>query len=112
MNRRIKEIKKEINELKRAIAKVYIRLEEAHKERFLTCELCHKKSKVKNCDGIELNYWDSNTGSPCGGFYSHGYYAWECPKCGCYISHEMDDELYYEIFQSFKNTRVINAKGH
>jgi hypothetical protein len=110
MNKRIKDIKKEIEDLKLSMAKAFIRLEEAHKERFLTCSLCHKRSKVRTCTVIDRRSWDCNTGSPNGGFYSHDYYLWECPKCGCYLSHEISKDLYYETFQSFKNERTIDAR--
>lgn len=102
MNKRIRGIKKHIKELEATIKLVKDDLTKAHAERFLKCNTCLKKSKTKKCFAVEYEYWDDNTGSPCGGFYRHGFFAWACPVCEQYRNNRFeDDNLYYEMYYSF-----------
>jgi hypothetical protein len=111
MNKRIKAAKKHIEELKIMQKLAFNELTEAHMERFLQCGQCQSKSKVINCVGVDYHYWDDNTGSPCGGYYLHGYYAWECPKCKNERRNVfVDEDLYFEMYYAFKDHQKINGK--
>jgi len=106
MNKRIKLIHNRIEELKGKLESSFLDLSNAHAERFLECLDCRKKSKARTCTGIDYRYWDNNTGSPCGGFYTHDYYAWECPKCGNYKNNEIESDEFWEMKNAFKDNRT------
>lgn len=109
---KIKLIKENMEKAKATLRNSQDELTEAHKNRFLLCVYCNKKSKVNRCSGIDYHYWDENTGSPCGGYYVHGYYAWKCPNCGNYKRNEFKDEkLFWEMHDAFKNHKKLNRKS-
>jgi len=110
MNQRITLIKRDIEIAKDKLRDLGKQLVEATKDRLLKCSNCAKRSRLNTCNGIDVRYYDPNTGSPCGGFYAHGQYAWECPKCANYRNNSLTDEDYYEMFQSFKNCIERNQK--
>jgi len=109
MNKRITLIKQEIEVAKEKLRYLSKQLVEATKDRLLKCANCAKRSRLHTCTGVDVQWYDCNTGSPCGGFYRHGNYAWECPKCGNYRNNNLCDEEYYEMFQSFIRCTKINV---
>jgi predicted RNA-binding Zn-ribbon protein involved in translation (DUF1610 family) len=101
MNKRVKNIKFQIACLEEEIKTCNQELEDAHANRFLTCGDCGKKSLIKKLTIIDFQYYESNTGSPNGGYYEHGYYAWECPHCISYRENKLEYDLYWEMYGAF-----------
>ena len=110
MNQRITLIKRDIEIAKERLRNLGKQLVEATKSRILKCGNCGKRSRLDTCIGVDVQWYDCNTGSPCGGFYKHGHYTWECPKCEEHHNNDLTDKEYYEMFQSFKNCIKINQR--
>lgn len=70
----IKACEREKHRLNRALVAAYGRT-------YLRCTKCSKKSQIKSVKLNDVQWYDSNTGSPCGGYYRHSHYAWRCPHC-------------------------------
>lgn len=100
---RIQNIKMLIAEKQEELNSLHVELVDAHSNRFLLCGKCGKKSQLKKCVVIDFEDYNVNTGSPCGGFYEHSYYAWECPHCKCFRRNEIKKNEYYESYQAFKD---------
>jgi len=106
-SKKIRKIKKELNEIKIMLALKTEDLRNAYAESYLTCKHCNKKSKMRNCTIVDYQWYDENTGSPCGGFYQHASYHWKCPKCDSWWdnileSYKQRNERFWEIYSSFK----------
>ena len=99
---RVQEIKREIKETNTLLENLWYKLTNAYKETFLTCKKCGERSKIKNCVLINYQWYDENTGSPCGGFYQHGGYHIGCPKCKHFWNNKIEDEQAYEMAEAFK----------
>jgi hypothetical protein len=99
-----------IAEKKEELKSLHVELVDAHSNRFLLCGECDKKSQLKKCVVIDFEYYNENTGSPCGGYYEHGYYAWECPHCKCFRHNEIEKDEYYETYQAFKGEETKHEK--
>lgn len=102
MSKLVKELKKQREEAQEKVKILTIKLTEALKVTFLTCKFCGKRSRVDSCSGIDLKWYDENTGSPCGGFWTHWKYCWKCPKCNHIYHNEFkDDRKYWELYPAF-----------
>ena len=106
MNKRIKSIKELILLHEGTIDSLQKELVDAHSCRFLKCGCCGKKSQVKKIKVLDIRYLNPNTGSPNGSFWEHGYWAWICPYCGIYRDNQIDENLYWEMKNSFKERGV------
>ena len=94
----LKRAKKEAEETVKSLT---IEITEALKRTFLTCKACNQKSRVDSCTGVDVKWYDENTGSPCGGFWTHWKYCWKCPKCNNIYQNDLKDKKYWELYSSF-----------
>lgn len=112
MSKRVELLKKAREEAKENVKSLTKDIAEALKLTFLKCESCDKKSRVDQCTGVDLKWYDENTGSPCGGFWTHWKYCWRCPKCGHTYKNEFKDERnYWELYSSFFD-KIEVLHGH
>lgn len=101
MNKRIREITKQLESALNLVTNLRSDLKNAYSDSFMQCMNCGKKSKIGRSILVEREWYDSNTGSPCGGYYRHGGYYFGCPKCFNFSKNEIDKKTAYEIMGSF-----------
>ena len=108
LSRRIKEIHYQISHHEEALKKLGAERVKAYSAIFLTCSKCSQKSNVGKTTLVDVYQWDPNTGSPCGGYFQHYQYQWECTKCGYFhFEHSVEYDIPHGAFKhgAFKVVR-------
>lgn len=107
---RVKIIKKLIAEKEEELKDLRTELIDAHRNRFHICQECGIKKQIGKYTFVDYEWYDENTGSPCGGFYRHGSYHLGCPSCGQYWKNKLDDEIAYEVGEACKDKITVHDK--
>lgn len=102
MSKKVKKLEKELIEKLTEVERIKEELVEAQKGLYLTCLHCKKKSRVDKCIGVDYQGYNENTGSPCGGYWEHWKYCWQCPKCNFIYGNKFKEEEYWKFYNSFK----------
>lgn len=107
----VKEINKRIEMTKTLLDNLFVDRQKAYSRTFMKCKACGEKSKVGNSYIIRYEWYDDNTGSPCGGYYTFGGYYFGCPKCYHYWMNEIEEDLAYQMNGSFKREITVRGEG-
>jgi len=103
-------IEKEITELNKRLQILYVERDEAYKDTYYTCKHCGIKKQLRNYVFVEYEWYDENTGSPCGGYYEHGSFHIGCPNCGQYWENKLDENYAYKISRSCREKIIERDK--
>lgn len=116
----MRKLRSELEIINKRQDEIIIEISKYYKRKLIKCNLCKKRFKVSTITLLDKHYYEEPTGCTGGDYYTHGEYAFKCPKCNIInrllgLSKHHDGKSMFtektiftrELLNAFKDTKII-----